>query len=80
VQEKDWAREATEERKYPAVRLRKAALQAHRAISDAIAAGDRYRAARLTRDHLDASQLYVAPDQSRLVRVLSEYGSSRMSD
>jgi GntR family transcriptional repressor for pyruvate dehydrogenase complex len=80
VQEKGWARQATEEQKYPVVRLRKAALQAHRAISDAIAKGDAYRAARLTREHLEASQLYVAPDETRLVRVLNEYGSSRMSD
>jgi GntR family transcriptional repressor for pyruvate dehydrogenase complex len=80
VQEKDWARKATEEEKYPDVPLRTAVLKAHRAISDAITKGYVEHAVRLTRDHLEASQLYVAPDESRSVRVLSEYGNSRMSD
>lgn len=80
VQERAWARAATEAETYPGVRLRKDVVEAHRAISDAITRGEADRAVRMSRDHLEASQLYVAPDKSRSVRVLSEYGYSRMSD
>lgn len=77
-QERNWAREATEEQSYPELELRHAVIKAHGAIASAIQSGNVTRAVELIRSHLDASQLYVASDPDRAVRALDEYGSSRM--
>jgi GntR family transcriptional regulator, transcriptional repressor for pyruvate dehydrogenase complex len=79
VQERDWAREAAEGKSYPETALREAVIRAHAAISDAIGTGDAEAAVRVTKAHLDASQLYVASHPRHRVRVLDEYGSSRMT-
>jgi DNA-binding FadR family transcriptional regulator len=77
-QERNWAREATQEQSYPELELRRAVIKAHGAIASAIMAGHVTKSVSLIRAHLEASQLYVASDPDRAVRALDEYGSSRM--
>lgn len=78
-QERGWAQEATAGQNYPSVELRKTVVKTHGSIATAIAAGDVDKAVRLTKTHLEASQLYVASNKDLTVRVLDEYGSSRMA-
>ena len=53
-------------------------LRAHGAIAEAIANGEAERAVGVTRAHLVASQQYVASERKLTVKVLDEYGASRM--
>ncbi|MGW5154689.1 FadR/GntR family transcriptional regulator [Nonomuraea wenchangensis] len=78
VQERGWARRASDEASYPPVDRRHAVLRAHGAIEKAIGAGDAALAGKLMRAHLEASQLYVASDDAPPVQVLDEYGNPRM--
>lgn len=75
VQERDWARDASEVKAYPGIELRHEVLRVHEAISEAIGAGDPDVAARVTKKHLHAAQLYVASDETQSVRILDGYGS-----
>ncbi len=65
--EESWAERAEVRGAYPATELRTSVLRAHRRILEAIEAGDRAEATRVSREHLGKSQLYALTDQDLLV-------------
>jgi GntR family transcriptional repressor for pyruvate dehydrogenase complex len=56
-QQEGWAHRVSMLHQYPQMKLRRAGLQAHAAILEAIERGDAEEAARLTREHLQKSQI-----------------------
>jgi GntR family transcriptional regulator, transcriptional repressor for pyruvate dehydrogenase complex len=78
VQERRWARRAAEESRYPSVELRRKVLQSHDAMARAITAGDAELTGRLAREHLRASQVYVASGNVPTVRIVDAGGMPRM--
>jgi DNA-binding FadR family transcriptional regulator len=61
VQEETWAEAMSRAGVYPTREERRQVLRAHERIVDAIEAGDAGESERVSRGHLEASQLYVLP-------------------
>jgi DNA-binding FadR family transcriptional regulator len=66
-QEKQWARRAKSTGSYPSSTYQKNVLTAHEAILEAIADGDEERVARLSKAHLEKSQMYTLAEASNVV-------------
>jgi DNA-binding FadR family transcriptional regulator len=71
VQESEWAESAVSEGHYPDPSLRRMVIRAHRRIAHLIAGGAVDDVAHAVRQHLEASQEYLAPPQSGLVQVVA---------
>lgn len=79
-QEEDWADFVAASEQYPALKLRKDVVKAHRRIVDAIEAGNAAVAADLTRAHARASQGHIlggAADESRQVSLTKQVTLTR---
>jgi DNA-binding FadR family transcriptional regulator len=61
VQEETWAAAMSRAGEYPTLEERHRVLHAHRRIVDAIESGDGRKAERVSRAHIEATQLYMVP-------------------
>jgi DNA-binding FadR family transcriptional regulator len=66
-QEREWARRANNTGSYPSPTYQKYVLAAHRDILEAITDGDEDRVAKLSRAHLEKSQIYTLADASNAI-------------
>lgn len=76
-QEGEWFAQAKEEDEFPTPAKRRAALNAHLKITEAIAAGDVDRARRLAHKHIDDAHTQTLPESDQRIRAHSPQAMSR---
>lgn len=76
-QEQEWFEHAEQQNFYPTLPKRRAALNAHIKLTEAIAAGDVDRARRLAYRHVGESQTHASDGTDRRIRAVSPQAMSR---